>query len=115
MPDSLELIEQPRFAEPRLRNHRDHLSTSGFGGGQRALHLIQLRAAADEPRESATGRPLQPRPQRPQSGHLVNLDGLADSFDLGWTDRRKLEISLYQLASRFAHHYRAGSRNGLHP
>src|SRR5215469_15127937 len=115
MAQRLELIEQPRLAEPRLRHHRDHLSPSGFGGGQRALHLIQLRAAPDESRKSAAGRGLQPRAQRSQARRLENVDRFADALYLRRTERLEGEESLAQFLGGFADRDRSGRCQHLQP
>ena len=43
---------------------------------ERALHLLKLALAPDEPRQPAPRRELEVRPQRPGAHHLVHLDRL---------------------------------------
>jgi hypothetical protein len=76
---------------------------------------LHLPLATDKLCVAAARRTLQARAQRPQPNHLVNLDGLTNAFYFGWTNGLELEISLDQFTRRFAHHYRAGSRDRLHP
>jgi hypothetical protein len=94
----LELEVQPRLADPRLRHRRDDLPAPRLcliGGMLKRIHLA---LTSDELGQATPGRALQPRPQRPQPGHLVNVDLLADAFDSGGTEWLKDEIALTQLA-----------------
>ena len=79
------------------------------------LERLHLALAPDELRQPAPRRALQPRAQRPEPGHLVNIDRLADAFDLGRPQRLEREIALDQLARLLADCDRAGRRERLHP
>ena len=76
---------------------------------------LHLALAADELRQAASGRTLQPRAQWPEPGHLVHIDRLGDAFDLGRAQRLEREVALDQFARLLADGDRSGRRERLHP
>ena len=66
-----------------------------LGGVFERLHLA---LAPDELGQPAPCRTLQSRPQRPEAGHLINIDRLADAFDSGWTQRLQDKIAFTQFS-----------------
>ena len=111
----LELVEQARFAGACLRHRGDDLPAPGPRLLGRALERVHLGIPPHELRQSAAGRALQPRPQRPESCHLINADRLAQAFDPGRTQRLELEVSFHQFAGPLADRDRAGRCERLHP
>src|SRR5262249_28058623 len=102
-----ELMEQARLAYARIGHRGDDLAASGLGGFRRVLERLHLGVAANEFRVASSGRALQPRAQRAETGYLKNLDGLGHAFNPCRTNRPELEISLDKFPRRFANHYRA--------
>ena len=112
----LELEEQPRLADARPPPSPRRSARARLAPARRAcLHRLHLALAPDELRQPAPGRALQPRAQRPEPGHLVNVDRLADAFDPGRAERLEREVALAQLARLLADRDRAGRRERLHP
>src|SRR6516162_90169 len=107
-------MEQPRLAYARIGHRGDDLAASGFGAFRRVLEGLHLGMTANEFRVASSGRTLQPRTQRAETGYLIHLDGFGHAFDPCRTNRLELEISLDKVPRRFAHHYRAGPRDRLH-
>ena len=110
-----ELEEQSRLADARLRHRGNDLPVPRLGliGGM--LERLHLALAPDELGQPAAGRTLQPRAQRSEPGHLINVDRLADAFDSGRTQRFELEVAFDEFARLFSDRDRTGRRQRLHP
>jgi hypothetical protein len=79
----LELVEQPRLPGARFGHRRDDLAVAAHRTLGRRAHRLHLALAPHEFRQPTSRRTLQSSAQRTQSGHFVNIDRLADAFDLG--------------------------------
>src|SRR5215472_13135312 len=79
------------------------------------LKRLHLTLAPDKLRQPAPHSALEPRAQWPKAGHLVNVDGLADTSDSGCAQRLQDEIALAELAGVLAHGDRTNRRRRLHP
>ena len=65
-----ELVYQSRLAHPGLAHDGDHLAVASAGLAEDAAQVLDLGVAADEAREAAERRGLQPRPRCPRSRQL---------------------------------------------
>src|SRR5262249_9146622 len=92
----LELVEQARFAHPRLSHHPDDLPMPRLGLLQGFLHLPQLALPPHKAGKPPPGRDLQPGAQWPNTQYFVYGDGLGDPFDLRLAEGFTLEIALDQ-------------------
>jgi hypothetical protein len=109
----LELEEQARLADPGLRHRRHDLPTPRLcllGGMPQCFHLA---LASNELGQPAADRTLQLRAQRPESGHLVNVNRLADAFDPAGAERLELEVTFDEFLDTLSDHHRARRREGL--
>ena len=88
------LETQAALAGTRRGDDADDLAVTGARLLQCGVEGLHVGVAADEARESARARDLEPRAQRAQSRHLVNVDRLADAFDPGRAERLEREIAL---------------------
>src|ERR1700723_586638 len=113
MSDRLELVEQPRLADPCLSHRGDYLPTAGLGRSQRILHLCEFGFAADELGESAPRRRLQTRAQRAEARDLVDVYRLAHALDPRRSEGAKREVALAQLARILGRRDGPGRRHGL--
>ena len=78
-------------------------------------HLLKLALAPDELGQPAPRRELEMVRSGPSPSHFVNVDRLADAFDLGRSQATQLEIAFAQLARVFADRDRADRRERLQP
>jgi len=99
--DHLELEQQARLADPRLRHRGDDLAMTGLGLLGRRLHRLHLAAAPHEFREPPPRRALKPGAQGSETCHFMNIHRLADAFDLGCAQRLEDEVAFAQLAGRY--------------
>src|SRR5450755_3029269 len=107
--------EQPRLAYARIRHRRDNLPMARCCAISSSLHRLNLAFAAHELGQTAAGRPLQARPQLPETRHLIQVDWFADAFDFGWTQRLDLEISLDEFPRLLTDGDRPCGCEGLYP
>src|SRR5262249_13062354 len=96
-----EFMEQARLADSGLSHCRDDLAVPGLCQLGGVLHRVHLALAAHELGVTACRCPLQARPQRSQSGHLVDVDRFTNPLDLGWSEGSEKEIALTELANLF--------------
>ena len=68
-----ELVDQTRLAHSGFADDRQHLSMAVGRQLQRAIELLQLSVAADEPREAPANACLKTGPRRACPRHLVDL------------------------------------------
>ena len=87
-----ELEVQPRLADPGFgyRRHDLPMPLARQLGG--VLKRLYLALASDKLGQPPSHRALQPRPQRPQPGHFIDVDRLANAFDPGRAERFQDEI-----------------------
>ncbi|MNS82851.1 hypothetical protein D3C72_1166090 [compost metagenome] len=111
----LEFMEQPRFADPGLADHRDDLPVSGRGALQRLLQRLQFPVAPDEARKSPMRRHLQARAQRPDAGQFVDGQRHGNALDLRNAQRLEGEIAFGKPLCGLADEDRRERRHGLHP
>src|SRR5712692_6999822 len=77
--------------------------------------LLHLALASHELRQPPSHGALQPRAQRTQPGHFVNVDRLADAFNFGRAKTIKEEVALTELSDLFRRRDRTYWRQHLHP
>ena len=82
------LPDQSRLPDARLPDESDHLTGPRSRPTDGLAHLFQLRLPADEPREAAGRRGVQPRAKWPRSRHLIEVDRRAQALDGHWAERR---------------------------
>jgi hypothetical protein len=75
------LPDEPRLPHARFPDESHDLAVPGGRAPERLAQLRHLAVPADERGQPPGGRRLQPRPDRPRSGHLVDLDGRAQALD----------------------------------
>src|SRR5438876_12336435 len=76
-----ELEEEPGFPDTGLAHHRGELAAAGAGLLERAVKVLDLGVASDEPAERPCRHRLQPPPDRPGSRDLEDLDGIVHALD----------------------------------
>ena len=108
----LELEEQPRLADARPRPSPRRSARARLAPARRAASSPPSRARARRTSSArARAARCKPRAQRPEPGHLVNVDRLADAFDSRRARARlKHEVAFAQLAGRFGHRDRTDRR-----
>ena len=82
---------------------------------QCALHLGHFPLAANELRQPPPRRKFKMAAQRSSADHLVDVDWLADAFDLGRPEVAQLEVTLDQTPRILANYDATCWRNRLHP
>jgi hypothetical protein len=110
----LEFVEQPRLAGAGLRHHRDDLPVPGSCLFERALQLLKLTLAADEPREAAPRGDIEMAARRPGCSDVVDVDRTADPFDFRRSEAAQLKITFHQTPRVFADHNAVRRRHALH-
>ena len=76
-----DLPDEPRLADARLADDRDHLAVARGRAPERLAELLQLGVAPDEAGQPARGRRVEPRARRPGAGQLVDLDRRLEPLD----------------------------------
>ncbi len=110
-----ELEEEPGFPDTGLAHHRGELAAAGAGLLERAVKVLDLGVASDEPAERPCRHRLQPPPDRPGSRDLEDLDGIVHALDRHRTERRHVDVPFGQLERVRADQDRAGPCDLLHP
>src|SRR5262249_43453309 len=98
-------MEKTRLPTACLGHDRDKLAMSLHCQIERVLHLVYFALSSDELRQAPPWRKLKARPQRTMSGDFVNIDRLADAFDLLLPQSTEFEVALNQLSGVFAYGY----------
>src|SRR3989338_9970559 len=75
-----ELVEQARFAHPRLANDGNYLTVTITGLLQSLAEGFDLSVSSHEAGESTSSSRLQACPRQPRAGDLVHLDRLGQPF-----------------------------------
>jgi hypothetical protein len=109
----LELEKQARLADSRLGHRGDDLAVPRLGLLRRALERLHLGLPAHKLRQTAPRRALQPRAQRPQPRHFINVYRFAHSLNPSGAESLQREISFHQPPNGFAYRDRPRRRQSL--
>ena len=108
-----ELVEQARFADPRLADDEHDLAMPGARPGERSLERLELAQTPDERREPALGPGVKPRAALARRLDGPRVDGLRFSAHRQLTQRSGVEVVGDKAVRRFADHDRSRLRGLL--
>ena len=89
-----ELVEQARFAHPRLPNDGNYLTVTTTGLLQSLAEGFDLSVSSHEAGESTSSSRLQACPHRPRTSDLVHLDRLGQPLHGHRPQRLDLKVPL---------------------
>jgi len=102
IPATLGKLEaQAALADPRLGDHAHDLRVSLHRPIEGGFEYVHLFLSADEGRESAGVGTVEPGTQGPDALQVVNLDGIAQPFDLEESEVSQMEEARDHLRGRF--------------